>query len=139
METGIHLAVAGVVRDDAGRVLVVRRGHPPSEDRWAFPGGRVEAGESPASALRRELREECGIEAEVGPLLFVAKISTPEQEFAVLDFGCRMTGGNVRAGDDSRESTFVAEETLGRRRLAAGMASALRSRRIRAYLEWTGL
>ncbi len=139
MDSGIHLAVAAVVRDERGRVLVVRRGHPPSEDRWAFPGGRVEAGESPAGALRREIREECGIEVDVGPLLFVAQIATPEQEFAILDFGCHMTAGTLVAGDDSRESRFLTEEALYHRRLAAGMASAVRARRIRAYLEWPEL
>ncbi len=60
---------AGVwVRD--GRVLVCRRA--PGRDhagKWEFPGGKVEAGETPESALARELREELGVEGKVGESL----------------------------------------------------------------------
>lgn len=56
---------AALVRD--GRVLASRRTEPPQlAGRWEFPGGKVEAGESDEQALRRELREELVVEAEVG-------------------------------------------------------------------------
>lgn len=56
---------AALVRD--GRVLASRRTEPPHlAGLWEFPGGKVEAGESDAEALRRELREELAVEAEVG-------------------------------------------------------------------------
>ena len=65
--------VAGVIRDPRGRILLARR----TEGRdlaglWEFPGGKVEPGEGAEAALVRELREELGIEAEVGaPLIAV--------------------------------------------------------------------
>ena len=65
--------VAGVIRDRRGRILLARR----TEDRdlaglWEFPGGKHEPGETPEDALKRELREELGIEIEVGsPLIRV--------------------------------------------------------------------
>ncbi|HOZ25570.1 MAG TPA: NUDIX domain-containing protein, partial [Thermomonas sp.] len=71
----IHV-VAGVLRNTHGHVLLARR----TEGRdlaglWEFPGGKVEAGESPEVALVRELREELGIEATVGASL----IRVPQQ------------------------------------------------------------
>lgn len=66
----IHVA-CGVLRDGAGRVLIVQR--PPGKiaaGKWEFPGGKIEAGETPAAALRRELEEEIGIRTRVArPLL----------------------------------------------------------------------
>ena len=56
---------AAVVR--AGRVLAAHR-HPPPVG-WELPGGKVERGETDAEALRRECREELGVEVAVGPLL----------------------------------------------------------------------
>lgn len=61
------IVVAGVLQRD-GKVLIGQR---MANDRhglkWEFPGGKVELGESPKQALRRELREELGVEAEIGP------------------------------------------------------------------------
>jgi len=68
----LHVAV-GVVLDSAGRVLVaLRPGEKHQGGRWEFPGGKVEAGESVADALARELAEEIGIVIAVTePLLVV--------------------------------------------------------------------
>ncbi len=59
---------AAIVRD--GRLLACRRTRPPeAAGRWELPGGKVEPGESPASALVREITEELGVEVEVGDWL----------------------------------------------------------------------
>jgi 8-oxo-dGTP diphosphatase len=58
--------VAAVIERD-GRILICqRRANQPHPLKWEFPGGRVEAAEEPAGALRRELQEELDIDAEIG-------------------------------------------------------------------------
>ena len=57
------------VEDDEGRLLLVRRAHEPFKGRWDIPGGFLEEGEHPLDGLRRELREETGLEVE--PLEFL--------------------------------------------------------------------
>jgi len=62
----VSVVVAGVIIED-GRVLAARRTHPPAlAGKWELPGGKVNAGETEASALARELAEELGIEVVVG-------------------------------------------------------------------------
>lgn len=69
----ILLVSAGVISDHHGHILIARRSaHPLQGDIWEFPGGKLEPGEDPFSALCRELREEIGIEViEATPLITI--------------------------------------------------------------------
>jgi 8-oxo-dGTP diphosphatase len=71
------LVTAGILTD-GDRVLVCqRRAGSRFALKWEFPGGKVEAGETPEACLRRELREELGIRVEVGPEVFRTEHSYP--------------------------------------------------------------
>jgi mutator protein MutT len=69
----IGVGVGALIVDDLGQVFLARRGPQAKNERglWEFPGGSVEFGEPLADALRREMREEFGMEIEVGELLDV--------------------------------------------------------------------
>lgn len=91
------LVTAAVVRRD-GRVLIARR--LPGGERpglWEFPGGKVERGETPEEGLRRELREELAVEAEVGPLLVTVCHDYPDKAIQLLAYQCTVTQGEPRA------------------------------------------
>lgn len=96
--------VGAVIRDDAGRLLLVRRGRAPAVGRWSLPGGRVEPGETPESALVREVAEETGLRVEVGRRL--GTVEWPGNAgvlYAITDHECTLRGGVLRAGDDASD------------------------------------
>lgn len=73
----MRTVAAGILERD-GRILVCRRRADQYHAlKWEFPGGKVEAGETPAAALARELREELGIESECGPELSSYEFAYP--------------------------------------------------------------
>jgi 8-oxo-dGTP diphosphatase len=84
--------VAGVLRQ-GGRVLICQRARGRHAGRWEFPGGKVEAGESEAAALERELREELGVEAETGALLLRLRHDYGDGEFELAFYEARLRAG----------------------------------------------
>ncbi|WP_327286297.1 MULTISPECIES: NUDIX hydrolase [unclassified Streptomyces] len=68
-------SAAVIVRDEQGRVLIV---NPVYKERWNLPGGHLEEGELPTAAARREVREEIGLDLEIGDLLVSAWVTRAE-------------------------------------------------------------
>ena len=90
------LVVAGLVIA-SGRVLISQRRADQSLPlQWEFPGGKVEPGEAPVTALARELREELGIEAEVGRIWEVLFHPYAAFDLVMLVYACRIVDGEPR-------------------------------------------
>lgn len=108
--------VGAVVHDDAGRLLLVQRGHDPHRGLWSIPGGRIEPGESAEQAIVREVREETGL--DVVPRRPVGRVTIPGDGvvFDVVDFACSLTRADAAPvpGDDADAAAFVDAATLDR-------------------------
>ena len=117
-------AVAAVIVAD-GKLLLIRRGTEPSKGKWSVPGGRVEFGETLEDALKREVREETGLEIEVGDLAGVyelivhptlnAQLSTLgglAHHYVIIDYFARVVGGELKAGDDADDARWVPTSAL---------------------------
>lgn len=109
------LAVSAAVVKD-GEFLLVRRGREPARGLFAFPGGRVEAGESPEDAVRRELMEETAIIA--GPLEFFRELEIADAadksriRFRLRVFHGPYGAGTATAGDDADAVGWFTTEAM---------------------------
>ena len=118
----LPIACAGaVVRDEEGRLLLVRRAHEPSLGLWSLPGGRVEDGETPREAARREVREETGLDVEVGDLVDTVDLGP----YVVDDFLARVVGGTLAAGDDASDVGFFDADGVRALELSPGLLAFL--------------
>lgn len=108
----------GAVVWDGGRVLLERRGQPPAQGSWSLPGGLIEIGETAEDAVRREVREECGIEVAIGPMLGLFEPVQRDSDgkvryhFVVIDFLAHYRAGALQAGDDAAELCWVTPAEL---------------------------
>lgn len=85
--------VAAVIMKE-GRVFATQRGYGEFKDGWEFPGGKVEAGESPEEALRREIREELEVEVNVGDLIDTIEYDYPAFHLSMKCYACTIASGS---------------------------------------------
>lgn len=84
--------VAAVIMKE-GKVFATQRGYGEFKDGWEFPGGKVEAGESPEEALCREIREELEVEVNVGDLIDTIEYDYPAFHLSMKCYACTIAGG----------------------------------------------
>jgi len=111
-----RLTVDALARDAAGRVLLVRRGRPPFEGKWALPGGFVETGETTEEACARETLEETGLAVEVGGIagVYSRPDRDPRGHTVSIVYFCRPVGGDLRGGDDAAEARWFGPAEISR-------------------------
>ena len=89
---------AAMIVDAEGSVLCVRRGakgFPSTANKWEFPGGKIEPGETPQEALVREIKEELDIEIEVKDFLETVEYDYPEFHLSMDCFFCSIRSGEL--------------------------------------------
>ena len=107
----------GAVIAERGRVVLVKRGHPPLAGEWSIPGGMLEVGETLREGVVREVREETGLTVEAADLLGVYDrllrddVGRVLYHYVLVDFLCRRVRGELAASGDAAEVRwFTAEE-----------------------------
>lgn len=92
---------------------------------WSLPGGRVEAGESDADAVSRELLEETGLSVRAGPLVGSVERPAPQGTYLIFDYACELTGGTARPGDDALDVAWVDADAFAELEAAGALTPQL--------------
>jgi len=104
----------------------VERGREPLKGYWSIPGGIVETGERLADGIRREVREETGLEVDALSVFEIFERIMPDAEgrteyhYVLIDYVCRPTGGRLEPASDVSSAAWVSRQDLGKYRLTEG-------------------
>lgn len=129
MSKPFKLAVKAVILDQEKRCLLIRRS-PANRNFvgfWEWPGGKADPGEDFATALHREVREECGLELEFTGLAGASEFEMPAARIVLICLTARLTGGELRLSHEHDASDWVRLEELAQRQILEPMKPVLKS------------
>ena len=125
------VGVGAVIVTEDGRVVLVKRQHEPLAGQWSLPGGALEVGESLETGVAREIREETGLDVDVGPVVDVFdRILFDEHgavryHFVLVDYLCRPRHGRLEAGSDVTDVVLASPDALEPYRLTEKALSVI--------------
>ena len=102
--------VAAVIRDK-DRLFATQRGYGNYKGWWEFPGGKIEAGETPQEALKREIREELDTLVEVGELVACVEYDYPEFHLSMDCFWCTVVEGKLTL-NEAEDARWLSKDNL---------------------------
>lgn len=111
------VGVGAVIVHD-GKVLIVQRGAEPRKGEWTVPGGVLELGETLRQAAEREVLEETGLKVKAEDVVEVVDSIYPDAQgktmyhYVLIDFSCRVLGGELRAGSDVAQARWITPDEL---------------------------
>ncbi|MCR4604123.1 MAG: (deoxy)nucleoside triphosphate pyrophosphohydrolase [Prevotella sp.] len=85
--------VAAIIHDQQGRIFATQRGYGDMKDGWEFPGGKMEPGETPEQALRREIWEELRTHIVIERWVYTVEWDYPKFHLTMHCFWCNIEGG----------------------------------------------
>ena len=88
--------VAAIIHDNEGRIFAPPRGYGEMKDGWEFPGGKMEPGESPEEALKREIWEELETKIVVERLVQTVEWDYPAFHLTMHCFWCHIESGSLK-------------------------------------------
>lgn len=103
--------VVAAIIIDGGKVFATQRGYGEFKDGWKFPGGKIDAGETPEEALVREIKEELDTEVEVKELLDTVEYDYPKFHLSMDCFICKIKAGELVL-KEHEASKWLTKETL---------------------------
>ena len=105
----IEVVAAIIIRN--GEVFATQRGYGEWQGWWEFPGGKMEKGESPQEALKREIREELDAEIEVGKLLETVEWDYPTFHLTMHCFICSLVSESLHL-NEHEAAAWLSKDTL---------------------------
>jgi len=108
----------GVVVWHDERVLLIKRGKPPRAGHWSLPGGAQQLGETLAEAAKREVREETGIDIELGDIIATLDMIDRDQtgrvrhHYTLVDFVAEGLEAKLQAGDDALDARWFSRDEI---------------------------
>ncbi len=88
-------------------LLLIQRGREPAKGLWAVPGGKVEKGERLRDTVAREVKEETGLEVEIGEVVWAGESIGDHGHIVLIDYLAEVSGGTLKAGDDAADVAWV--------------------------------
>ncbi len=116
----------GAIILDRNKVLLVERGREPLKGYWSLPGGVLETGERLEEGIRREVREETGLEikglelVEIFERIMLDRSGRAEYHYVLIDYLCRPAGGKLAPSDEVSRVEWVTRQALQRYRITEG-------------------
>ena len=105
----LHVVCAVIRKDD--RIFATQRGYGEFKDGWEFPGGKIESGETPQQALKREIHEELDTEINVGDQIETVEYDYPEFHLSMQCYWCNVVSGKLTLLE-AEDARWLTKDTI---------------------------
>ena len=105
----LHVVCAVIRKDD--KIFATQRGYGEFKDGWEFPGGKIESGETPQQALKREIHEELDTEINIGDQIETVEYDYPEFHLSMQCYWCNVVSGKLTLLE-AEDARWLTKDTI---------------------------